>query len=221
MMSVRVAQPGNYLDCDTTVTAAVCAAVKSAGYLGIGRYLPFHGLAPTPANGCISAAELAVITSSGLDAFFVMHVRGTQATNFHWHPSACNGADDANDACDCAIAAGVPSGVHIFLDLEAISDGAVATIEYANDVHRQIAARGFKPATYVGFDVPLSPEQLYELTGDCYWTASGATVATRGAAIVQGSGVVIAGVSFDRDIVATDKLGGLPLMCGAGPADVA
>jgi hypothetical protein len=213
------ATPGAWCDSSTVLTPNVCAALVQAGKLGVARYVPFAGLSRL---GCISAEEIETIAAAGLQCVLVSHVRGTPAGNFHWHPSAFSGSADAGAAVDCAADAGYPQGAHIFLDLEGISDGAAQTAAYAQDWQHAVIAAGYKAGLYYGFDCPLDANAKYLLPGDCYWSAPGqGTVATRGVAIRQGQEVTIAGVSFDADVVASDLLGGLPLVAAASPAAVA
>jgi hypothetical protein len=204
------ATPGLWVDSNTVLTSSVCAALVQAGKLGVARYVPFAGLSRL---GCISAEELEVITAASLQCVLVSHVRGTPAGNFHWHPSAFDGAVDAAAAIGTANFAGYPHGAHIFLDLEGISDGPAQTAAYAQDWQRAVIASGYKAGLYYGFDCPLDANAKYLLPGDCYWSAPGqGTVATRGVAIRQGTIVTIGGVQFDEDTVAPDLLGGLPFV---------
>src|SRR5271167_4491426 len=113
--------------------------------------------------------------------------------------------------------AGYPDGAHVFLDLEGIDGTAFSTIKFATDWQREIVFAELKAGLYVGYAVPLHPQDLYDLPGfDCYFSdAADRQVATRGTAILQGKEVVIAGVKFDEDLMRPDLLGGLPFSCKA------
>lgn len=207
-MIARRAVPGRYVDTAYRLTTATIAAVKAAGYLGVFRYvrLPDNGI-----GSDITAEELDAICQSGLTCGLVQHVRGPASGLQGWQPSKHSGVEDALTAMAAAQAVGYPEDAHVFVDLEDISDTSEAAEKFAADWHDTVKI--YKPATYVGFAVPLSPSQLYALLGDCYWTDPGnRLVAVRGCAIHQGKTVTIAGAAFDEDVVAPDSLGGVPWM---------
>ncbi len=64
----------------------------------------------------------------------------------------------------------------------------------------------------MGFDVPLSPLELYDLHKvNSYWSDPGPrAVATRGFAVKQGLEIQIGGKAFDPNVVAPDDLGDTP-----------
>jgi Domain of unknown function (DUF1906) len=211
--STLPARPGPMVDTNTPLTKAVCEALVARGILTVGRYVPFAGLSRA---GCITAAEADIITGAGLHLLLVSHVRGTPEANFHWSPSAHSGAADAGAAVGCAADAGYPSGAHLFLDLEGISDGPAQTATYAIEWQRAVMASGYRSGLYDGFDCPLDAHAKWLLPGDCYWAAPGhRSVDQRGYAIVQGVEATIAGVAFDFDAIKADQLGGLPFVSGA------
>jgi hypothetical protein len=221
-MSVLItvpATPGIWLDCNTVLTAGVCAQLVQAGHPGVMRYVSFAGL---PRVGCISSLEAQVITDAGLQLLLVMHVRGTRANNFHWHPSACSGTDDGNEAAACAKAAGYPLGSHVFVDIEGVSDTQEQTVAYTVAVQRAIISAGYLSGLYDGFDAQLDANAKWLLPGNSYWAAPGGReVERRGYAIRQGPLVVITGVQFDRNVLAPDLLGDVPMVAALGPKDVA
>jgi hypothetical protein len=213
------ATPGIWLDSNTVLTAGVCAELVQAGHPGVMRYVSFAGL---PRAGCISSLEAAVIANAGLQLLLVMHVRGTRANNFHWHPSACSGTDDGNEAAACAKAAGYPLGSHIFVDIEGVSDTQEQTVAYTADCQRAILGNGYLTGLYDGFDAQLDAAAKWSLPGNSYWAAPGQReVERRGYAIRQGPEVTIAGVAFDRDVLAPDLLGDVPMVASAAMPDVA
>ena len=205
-MIASKAAPGHYVDTGYPCSASVVTAVTASRILGIGRYVPLPGLA---GHRDISVDELARITGAGLACWLVQHVRFPG-----WDPGAHDGAVDAQAALAAAKAAGYPSGAHLFLDLEGITGSGTSTAAFADAWSGAVTAAGYLAGLYVGYAVPLSPQQLYELPGyDCYWSDAGHRLAaTRSFAIEQGHSVTIAGVEFDTDIVVPDALGGLPVM---------
>lgn len=208
-MNVVAASAGPWVDTAWPLTPVVCQALVAAGKRGVGRYVPLPG---NNSAGDISAAEAQRITGAGLQLLLVQHVRRPG-----WSPLHCDGRADAVAACAAALAAGYPSGAHLFLDLEGIvgTDApscAVFAQDWAVEVRRYFAA-----GLYVGYDVPLSAAQLYALPSfTSYWSDPGPrNVATRGFALKQGAGVVISGVGFDLDEVRADELGDVPMVAAA------
>lgn len=209
-----LAREGNWVDTNTILTVRTLDALRAAGKLGVARYVPLPGNNPA---GDISAEELERVLGEGLQLALVQHVRAGDPRTHLWDPGQHSGEDDARTACAAAKAAGYPEGAHVFLDLEAVSGTTVATVGFCLEWSRITLAEGFLAGLYVGYSVPLSPEDLYDLQGfNSYWSDAGRRqVATRGCAIVQGAEVVIGGVKFDVDPVAADKLGGLPYVAQA------
>ena len=211
-----LAVAGPYVDTDTPCKASTCAALRAAGKLGVFRYVPL------PRNGAgadISAGELADICGAGLALGLVQHPRAGL-----WLPANHSGGDDGSAAAEHALSVGYPQGAHLFLDLESIGGTAYETTVFAVGWQRAVIEAGYRAGLYVGFAVPLHPDDLYDLPGfDCYWSDDGnRTVGTRGTAILQGTEVAFASVKFDIDTVRADHLGGLPYMAAidAAPGDV-
>jgi Domain of unknown function (DUF1906) len=200
------ARCGLWLDTDMPCSASVCAEVRARGYEGIIRYVPLPG---NRGDLDISALERDNIIAADLQCGLVQHVRyGT------WIPSQHSGSRDAEAACEAACGAGYPNGCHLFLDFESMGGTADGAIEFAFAWQETVITAGYRAGLYVGFGVPLSPQQLYDLHGfDCYFSdAAGRSVERRGCAIRQGREVKIAGVTFDEDTVQRDLLGGLPFV---------
>eukprot|EP01035_Chromulina_nebulosa_P036886 gene36886-49754_t len=115
-----------------------------------------------------------------------------------------------------AQAAGMPKGVNLWLDLEDIPQGTPATdiIGYANAWIAPVVAAGYVPGVYVGFNVWLTPEQLFfELHTQHYWRADGkiVDVAHRGYQMFQHTSNIGTPQEFDKDVVMYDSLGGAPI----------
>jgi hypothetical protein len=209
-MAYAIAQvpQGKLVDTNRKVNGAIVAQLAADGYAGMARYVP---LPSNPAQGDIDAAELGVILGGGLGLLLIQHVRFEG-----WDPAQCSGSADAARAIQSAQAAGYLPGAHIFVDLEGPAAQATAgsMIAFANDWADAIVAAGYLAGCYVGFGLPLSPDQLYsELYQiNSYWSDAGPRkVAVRGFAIKQGQGFKIEGVPFDHDVVTPDQKGQTPL----------
>lgn len=204
-MIVRQAPTCTIVDTSAKLTADVLSAVVDAGYAGVVRYVRLPGVSDT---WDIDADELSMILGAGLGLLLVQHVRYPG-----WNPASYSGKQDAAAAVERARAAGYVAGSHIFLDLEGIKAKATdATIRFANDWADAVVAAGYKAGCYVGYAVPLTAAQLYDLHRiDSYWSDAGRrAVAKRGFAVRQRAEIMIAGVPFDPDDVAPDEEGDTP-----------
>jgi hypothetical protein len=192
------------VDASAKLTPDNIDSVAADGYKGIVRYVPLPGVV---AASDIDAGELEAIVGGGLGLMLVQHVRYPG-----WNPALYKGAHDAAVAVQSAMAAGYPAGAHIFVDLEGIKGTAHATITFANDWADAVVAAGYRAGCYVGYAVPLTPEQLYDLHDvNSYWSDAGKrAVATRGFAIKQRPQIFIDNVPFDPDDVEPDQLGETP-----------
>jgi len=213
--AVIAAQPGKLVDTNIRLNPVVLSAVKAQGYTGVIRYVPLPGLDDT---NDIHPDELDAIMESGLGLMLVQHVRFP-----HWDPRDHSGAADAQTAAQFASQVGYLPGAHIFIDLEGIVPGTGgATKAFAGAWAKTIAAAGYNAGCYVGFDVPLTPQELYDLEViNSYWSDAGLrAVAVRGFALKQESEIAIAGVSFDPDTLTRDLKGETPFWMISGPLDV-
>jgi hypothetical protein len=160
--------------------------------------------ASNAANGTpdLSQTEAQNILDAGLALMVVQHV-----PKAGWAPTPGLGGQYGTCAAQFTAAAGVIKGVNVFLDLEGIAPGTDpnAIIQYCTDWFNAVAAAEYEPGIYIGFDVWLSPDDLYgKLPFKHYWKAGGnvSDVATRGYQMIQ----TIAG-DFDSDVTQNDKLG--------------
>lgn len=212
-ISVQPATPGaRGVDCITVLSSASAARLKAAGISFAVRYL-----------GSLTVAERDAILGAGLALLAVGFSRKPG-----WSPTGALGAQDGAAAALHAEAAGLPTGMHLFCDLEGPAGGTHPddTIAYVNAWAAAVSAAGYLPGLYVGFACGLTPQQLYEsLHVACYWHSCSSVpeVATRGYAMIQDvhANQVIAGVQVDVDIVQADKLGGVPYWLVADVAAVA
>lgn len=192
-------------DCDQVLSSAEAASYCAQGYRFCLRYVSRTAALHDPANGSsdLTAAEAQDILNAGLALMVVQH-----ACEPNWVPTAGLGTQYGSCAAQFAGEAGIVAGVNVFLDLEGIAQGTdqQAIVDYCNNWFDQVAAAGFAPGIYIGYDVWLSPEDLYsELKFDHYWKAGGdvTDVATRGYQMVQ-----TIGTDFDSDVTQNDNLGG-------------
>ena len=206
MKTARI-PPGLIVDTSAKVGPSVAAAVKAKGYLGIVRYVPHVGAA---GKADITASETETILGTGLGLLLVQHVRVSP-----WDPAKYSGHDDGMAAASRALGIDYPLAAHIFCDLEGPAAGGdcrVHAIDYANDWADAVVAAGYRAGCYVGYGLPLSPQELYLLHRmTSYWSDAGTRqVAVRGFAMKQKPQITIAGVPFDPDVVSLDHKGETP-----------
>jgi hypothetical protein len=194
-------------DTDTTLTAASAAALKRAGLEFVVRYISLGSESP----GDLSVAETKAILSSGLALMAVQHVREPG-----WLPSQALGAQDGSHAAGNAVAAGIPAGVSVWLDLEGVLSTSTpqGVIAYCNAWNAAVKSAGYSTGVYVGAACGLDGDALYNsLSFTAYWRSQSQVpnVTTRGYCMIQlYPSETVAGVAVDYDVVQQDYLGGLP-----------
>jgi Domain of unknown function (DUF1906) len=203
--------PGEWLDTDVPILAAIIPAILARKSVGVVRYLPL------PANftgNDASAGELERLTDASLGVMLVQHVRGLREHNYLWSPATEDGAKDAEYAVTWAERCEYPMGATIWQDLEGIDStvGTAQTVFYCQKWADTVIQLGYQAGLYVGFSVPLSPGQLYALPHTTYWRAAGfvPSVERRGYSGQQGNTLVIEGTQFDRNTFSPDFMGDLP-----------
>ncbi len=206
---------GSIVDTATKLSPDPIQRVRAAGYRGIARYVP---LRDNRADGDIDPTELGSILAAGLGLLLVQHVRLPG-----WNPAQHSGDADAHMAVEFARTAGYQARSHIFLDLEGISGTGPDTKAFAEAWAAVIASAGYSAGCYVGYDVPLDAQELYDLrTINSYWSDAGnRAVATRGFAIKQHPEIQIAGVPFDADTIQIDGRGETPIWTTLVSDDIA
>jgi hypothetical protein len=116
--------------------------------------------------------------------------------------------------------------VNLWCDLEGVAGGTSAgdVTAYCNAWAAQVAAAGYVPGLYVGYEPGLSSQELYDLAFANYWGAYNIDIipATRGLQMQQkeGSGGTIGGVStesYDDDVTMNDHLGGTAVWLTLNP----
>jgi glycoside hydrolase-like protein len=213
---VQSVPPCKIVDTDIRLNPVVLGQVEAAGYAGVARYVPLPG---DGAANDIRADELGAVMEAGLGLLLVQHVRFP-----HWDPAMHSGGTDARVAVQFAMEVGYLAGAHIFLDLEGIVPGTgTATKAFAEAWAATVVGAGYRAGCYVGFDVPLTPQELFDLHDiNSYWSDAGPrNVAVRGFAIKQHPQIQIAGVNFDPDTVQPDLKGETPVWMASAPRDIA
>jgi hypothetical protein len=195
-------------DANSVISLDAAGAFVDQGYEFCIRYLSRdigfgeHDLTP---------AEAGDILAAGLGLMAVQHVRKQP-----WSPTAALGQSDGTNAGINAGAIGFPPGVNVWCDLEGIDLGADTgdVIGYCSAWFTAVAAAGFVPGIYIGDDVILDGQQLFDLPFQHYWKSASRVpeIPTRGYQMTQTlfSGT-IAGISIDQDTTQTDGLGGQAL----------
>lgn len=153
---------------------------------------------------------MGVILGAGLSLMAVQH-----CPTEGWDPSAELGQVYGQYGSSYAEAIGLPKGINLWLDLETPSTAATGqeVMSYANAWFSTVEAAGYVPGVYLGYGLPLGPEQLYKgLSFSHYWKAyNGPDLAIRGYEIVQHTQKELNGVSYDPNTISIDNLGGLPI----------
>jgi len=197
-------------DANTPISASTAAAFYEHGYRFCLRYVG----RTTMASYDLTASEAQTILNAGLALMVVQHVLEPG-----WSPTQSLGQEYGANAAKFTKEIGVPPGVNLWCDLEGVASGTPASnvTAYCNAWAEQVAAAGYVPGLYVGWEPGLSSQELYDLAFDHYWGAyniDGDSIpATRGLLMQQreGTGGTIGGVStesYDDDETMTDKLGG-------------
>jgi|ERR1700690_72267 len=207
-MEPKTAVAGKYFDCNQPLSGAQAAEFVSAGYAGCLRYFPLNS---SDVHGCLTALELQILLSAGLAVAAVQHVDSPP-----WLPTASLGTSHGSYAAAYAKAIGYPPGGPIYCDMESPATTATAEdcIAYINAWVSEVQAAAYVPSLYIGWGVPMTPKQIYDLPViESYWAAYNYTdgVATRGVQIQQHTAKVLNGINYDPNTVAPDLKGDLPI----------
>ncbi len=199
--------PPNVRGFDKSV--AIASLAEAQGYYNQGfRFcLRYLSLGARQAHNDLSSLEASWILQAGLALMPVQHVRFSP-----WDPNGPLGTQTGAHATSNAINVGFPSGVNVWLDLEGIRTGTNTqdVINYCNSCYAQVAAAGYIPGIYVGFNCILDSNQLYsDLKFKHYWRAGGniPDIATRGYQMIQHI-PSDPNDDIDTNITQKDKLGG-------------
>ena len=202
--------PPNLLgfDANTPISASAAQAFIARGYRYAIRYVGRRQMKPHD----LSTGEAKTILQCGLALMPVQHVELPG-----WSPTAALGAEYGTNAGVFTKQLGFPAGVCVWLDLEEVSSASTAAnvIAYCNAWYNAVAAAGFTPGVYVGYNPGLTGQQLYlSLRFEHYWGAYNVDVSipNRGWQLKQSVGKgAIGGITtedYDDDTTLTDKKGG-------------
>jgi len=183
-------------------SAHMAQTFKEGGYSFVVRYL-----------GALNTTERDNILNAGLGLLAVAYSRRAG-----WVPSGVEGASDGDSAVRHAQQAGLMRGMTLFCDMEGpelgVSPGAV--ISYINNWATRVIQAGYLAGLYVGYQVPLTPNQLYHslnVTG--YWSSCSLpqAVAVRGYQMFQDhpGNFTIFGYRVDTNTIKADLNGDTPV----------
>jgi hypothetical protein len=193
-------------DTDSPCSIQHLLALKAIGFQGGIRTVTVDA-APDPSD--ITAQEVQDFMAAGLGLMLYQRVREPR-----WIPSEALGKADAEVFVQKAKRANYLQGASAWDDLEGIGGDANATIAYANEKANGLKTAKYVPGDYVGFDVPLTGDQLFHnLIVTCYWRSLSNVpdVAMRGYAMIQiAVNVFVSGIEVDVNLVRADRLGGRP-----------
>jgi Domain of unknown function (DUF1906) len=211
-------------DIATRVNSADARKYASQGYQFCIRYVSRDDgtRRNNEANGTpdLSESEAQQILAAGLALMVVQHcpLKG-------WEPSGSLGKTYGENAASYAADAGLAENVNLWLDLEGIAENTdhQDIIDYCNAWFAAVATGGYEPGIYIGFDVWLSPDELFfNLKTQHYWRAAGniTEVSHRGYQLFQH--IQNPGASeFDWDVAKNDSLGGTAIWLAPGQPLVA
>ncbi|MFN6251918.1 MAG: glycoside hydrolase domain-containing protein [Acetobacteraceae bacterium] len=200
-------------DCDSVLTANTAASFKANGFSFAIRYLsrtaPGHG-------GDLSANEAKAILSAGLGLMAVQHVAPAG-----WIPSESLGTQYGEAAAANAEAAGLPTGICLWLDLEGVASSvpASATTSYCQAWFKAVSQAGYLPGLYVGANCGLNGQQLGRLNCAFYWRSGSLVPDLKGAAYCMAQKIsvdyLIAEVPYDLNVVAAGTGLVMPVMAAS------
>jgi hypothetical protein len=202
-------------DCDAHVSIYAASQFRMQGYRFCVRYVGRIKQNPQDLTG----SEASGILAAGLGLQVVQHV-----LNPGWTPTGALGKQYGAFAAQSAADIGYKFGGMLWCDLEGVgqdkpNDGIDPrdVIAFLNNWHSQVGYAGYTPGLYVGYDVNLTPDQLYQrLRFEHYWGSYNLDVdkrpSVRGLQMKQALQQRLDGIVFDPNTVQRDALGGLPLM---------
>jgi hypothetical protein len=197
-------------DCNSHVSIDSAKRFREAGFRFAVRYVGRRAMASFD----ITPSEASVILQYGLGLMLVQHVE-----NPGWSPTGLLGSEYGGNAAKFADHLGYRAGAMLWCDLEGVKlrTDHRDVIAFCNNWYNMVAATGFTPGLYVGYDPGLTSSELYyKLKFEHYWSAYNLNrdqaPLVRGVQMKQGFETVNFGVRYDPDTVQADLKGGLPLM---------
>lgn len=227
-MRATSAEVSHGADTVQALTLETAVALRMSGVSWVARYIARDGRQLTEPDrhggdfrGCwsLSRQELAAILSAGL-----------AVVPIQWGPwggstlSGPNGRRLGEAAVEQATWLGLPTGVHLWCDLEGGAAGRSGTDgckAFVEGFAAPCLAAGWRAGLYIGDPgVPLDAEELHRLAGvTAYWRSCTHVQALtrrwyprfRGWSILQTSlPTELAGVQVDLDVMRADDRGDLP-----------
>jgi len=191
-------------DVNQVLTEAQAQDFATAGYAFCIRYVPRK---PQLQAGNLTHAESLDILNAGLALMAVQHVELPP-----WRPNTNLGTLYGQYAATYASdIVALPPGMNLWCDLEGIAPGTPVqdVIAYCQAWYYAVHHAGYIPGIYVGYDVILTPDQLYnDISFQHYWRAyNGPEVATRGFQLIQKTEKKLGDITFDPNVAQTDDLG--------------
>jgi hypothetical protein len=197
-------------DANVTITSEQADAFWSDGFRFALRYVGRTQMA----SHDLTADEAAMLLSKGFGLMPVQHVEGGE-----WLATGALGTEYGANAAKFSQQIGFPPGVNVWLDLESVSTKCAASdvIAYCNNWYAQVAAAGYVPGVYLGWQPGLTGSQLYSsLKFQHYWAAYNvdgvSSPRPRGYQLVQSSGPGMVGSLdtsvYDEDTTHVDGKGG-------------
>lgn len=192
-------------DANAVISAPVARQFVEAGYRFCVRYVGRTQMA----SHDLTAGEAQTLLDAGLALMPVQHVEAGE-----WAASGSLGAQYGANAAQFVSAIGFPPGVTVWLDLESVSTSSAAAdvIAYCDNWYDAVAAAGYSPGVYVGWQPMLTNSQLYtSLKFKHYWGAYNvdAVIPERGWQMKQSpTHTQIAGIDHDDNVTHVDGLGG-------------
>ena len=169
------------------------------------------------AHNDLTAAEAQGILDAGLALMPVQHVQAGE-----WMASGSLGATYGGNAASFVAAIGFPAGVNVWLDLESVSTASseADVAAYCNEWFDAVAAGGFTPGIYVGWQPVLTNSELFHsLKFQHFWGAYNvdAVIPNRGWQMKQSPATQqIAGIDHDVNETHVDGLGGRVIWLAPG-----
>ena len=213
--ALALASGAKGFDCDTHVSSSIAQRFKRAQYDFVGRYVRRDPVNPND----LTPEEVDVILDAGLALVVVQH-----CPRPGWRPSLDLGARyGATVVSECSTRLALSGGFNVVLDLEGIDMQTPAgdVVAYCNRWYTEVAAAGYVPMIYLGYDCGLTNRQAYQaLKFSHYWGAYNVDVvpSVRGYQMQQRERKIAdipTGIgrdfAFDVNQVQLDKLRGLPI----------
>lgn len=206
-MTVKPISPCQAFDVNQQLSGAQAAEFRAAGFEACIRYIP---RTPSLIKNNLTSAEISAILGAGLALGAVQHVAMPG-----WQPTGALGGVYGDFAAIYSTQIGLPKGMNIWLDLEEVAAGASVddVRAYCHTWFNEVAAQGFVPGIYVGYNVKLSDADLYSLPFRHYWKAYNCdqNIPTRGWQILQHPQKTLGSVTYDPNTIQKDLLNDLPI----------